>query len=116
MVTTQATAGAMLVVTKISPALAITSSPSMPTVEQPLKPNQQNQRRNTPRAPRDRLWPRMARGLPWSSYLPIRGPRMAAPMQAHTPPTMCTAVDPAKSWNPSPLSQPPPQIQWPEMG
>ena len=81
-----------------------------------LKPNQQNQRMNTPRAAMERLWPRMARGLPSESYLPIRGPSMAAPMQAQMPPTIWTAVEPAKSWKPNWASQPPPQIQWPEMG
>ena len=116
MVTQQATAAAMLVLTKISPAETMASSVSMATVEQPLKPNQQNHRMNTPSAPRERLWPRMARGVPSFSYLPMRGPRMAAPMQAQTPPTMWTAVEPAKSWKPSWLSQPPPQIQWPETG
>ena len=88
MVTQQATAAAMLVLTKISPAEIMVSSPSMETVEQPLKPNQQNHRMNTPRAAMDRLWPMMARGLPSLSYLPIRGPSMAAPMQAQMPPTM----------------------------
>ena len=116
MVTQQATAADMLVLTKISPAETRVSSPVMETVEAPLNPNQQNQRMNTPSAPRDRLWPRIARGLPSLSYLPSRGPRVAAPMQAQMPPTICTAVEPAKSWKPRSLSQPPPQIQWPETG
>ena len=37
-------------------------------------------------------------------------------VKAHTPPTMCTAVEPAKSWKPISESQPPPQIQWPDTG
>ena len=111
-----AVAAARLVVTKISAAERIASSPVMETVEQPLKPNQQNHRMKTPRAPRGRLWPGMARGLPSLPYLPMRGPRIFAPTRAATPPTMCTAVEPAKSWKPSWDSQPPPQIQWPEMG
>ncbi len=41
-----ATAAARLVVTKILPAVTM-ASPSMLTVEQPLKPNQQNQRMKT---------------------------------------------------------------------
>ena len=49
-VTTVAIAAAMFVVTKILPALII-ASPSMETVEHPLKPNQQNQRMKHPRAP-----------------------------------------------------------------
>ena len=60
--------------------------------------------------------PRMARGLPSLPYLPRRGPSIFAPMRAQMPPTMCTAVEPAKSWKPSWLNQPPPQIQWPETG
>ena len=116
MVTTQATAADMLVVQKMEPASAMVLSPSMETVEQPLKPNQQNQRINTPRAAMERLCPRMAWGLPSLSYLPIRGPRILAPTPAAMPPTMWTAVEPAKSWKPSWDSQPPPQIQWPDTG
>ena len=55
MVTQQATAADMLVLTKISPAETRVSSPVMETVEAPLNPNQQNHRMNTPSAPRDRL-------------------------------------------------------------
>ena len=32
--------------------------------------------------------------------LPILGPRIAAPMRAAIPPTMCICAEPAKSWNP----------------
>ena len=96
----QATAAAMLVLKNTRPALITSSSESMPTVDAPLKPNQQNQRMNTPSAARLRLCPSMARGLPFLSYLPMRGPRIFAPMSAHTPPTICTAVEPAKSWKP----------------
>ena len=116
MVATVAVAAARLVVTKILPAEYTAASLSMATVEQPLKPNQQNQRMNTPRAPSVRLWPRIAFGFPSLSYFPIRGPRIFAPMRAATPPHMWTAVEPAKSWNPIWASQPPPQIQWPDTG
>ena len=109
-------AAAMLVVIKIWAADRIASSPVRLTVEQPLKPNQANQRINTPRVARGRLCPGMALTEPSALYLPMRGPSRYAPMQAHTPPTMCTAVEPAKSWNPIWASQPPPQIQWPETG
>ena len=115
-VTQQATAAAMLVLKNTRLALSTRPSLSMPTVEVPLKPNQQNHRMNTPSAAMLRLWPRMALGLPFLSYLPMRGPRIFAPISAHTPPTICTAVEPAKSWKPSADSQPPPQIQWPEIG
>ena len=112
---TVATAAARLVVTKILPALTI-ASPSILTVEAPLNPNQQNQRINTPKAPTVRLCPGIAFDLPPFVYLPIRGPRMMAPIRAATPPTICTAQEPAKSWNPIWLINPPPQIQCPDTG
>jgi hypothetical protein len=43
------------------------------------------------------LWPGMARGFPSAPYLPMRGPRMMAPVRAAQPPTECTAEQPAKS-------------------
>ena len=71
-------------------------------------------------------WPGMARGLPSLSYLPMRGPRMMAPMRAAQPPTLCTTVEPAKSAKacpgassvplPSRANQPPPQNQWTTTG
>ena len=84
---TVATAAARFVVTKIFPALTM-ASPSMLTVDAPLKPNQQNQRMNTPSAPTVRLWPGIALDLPDLEYFPIRGPRMMAPISAATPPTI----------------------------
>ena len=113
---TVASAAARLVLKQIRPAEIIVSSPVMLTVEPPLKPNQQNHRMKTPSAMAVRLWPGMARGVPALLYLPMRGPSIHAPRQAVTPPTKWTAVEPAKSWKPSCASQPPPQIQWPEMG
>ena len=38
------------------------------------------------------------------------------PIKAATPPTICTAQEPAKSWNPIWLINPPPQIQCPDTG
>ena len=84
---TVATAAARLVVTKILPALTI-AAPSMETVEAPLKPNQQNQRINTPSAPTVRLCPGIALDFPSLEYLPIRGPRIIAPINAAIPPTI----------------------------
>ena len=100
---------------KIVPIKASVSSPVAATVEAPLNPNQANQRMKTPSAPSVRLWPGMTCALP-SLYLPIRGPTRAAPTRAATPPTICTAVEPAKSMKPICANQPPPQIQWPEIG
>ena len=65
MVVHVATAAAMFVVTKIFDAETIDSSPVIETVEQPLNPNQQNQRMKHPRAPSVRLWPGIAFGLPF---------------------------------------------------
>ena len=39
---------------------------------------------------------RIARGPPSLSYFPIRGPRIFAPISAQSPPTICTAVEPAE--------------------
>ena len=97
---TVATAAAMLVVTNTRDATSA-PPPDSATVEPPLKPNQQNHRMKQPRAPSVREWPGIARALPSLVYLPIRGPRIAAPTKAATPPTICTAVEPAKSWKPS---------------
>jgi len=57
-----------------------------------------------------RLEPGIGCTLP-SLYLPIRGPRMIAPVSAAQPPTECTMVDPAKSEKPAALRKPPPQLQ-----
>ena len=46
-----------------------------------------NHRMNTPSAAIVRLWPGIALDLPSLPYLPIRGPRMAAPTKAIHPPT-----------------------------
>ena len=93
-----------------------------------LKPNHPNQRMNTPSAAIVRLCPGIAFDWPSLPYLPMRGPRMAAPTSAIQPPTECTMVEPAKSWKVVPkvfimnepaslfISQPPPQVQCPETG
>ena len=88
-----------------------------------LNPNHPNQRINTPSAATVRLCPGIALDLPSLPYLPIRGPRIAAPTKAIQPPTEWTIVEPAKSWNVVPkrfimnepsspfISQPPPHVQ-----
>ncbi len=91
-----AAAAAMLVVTKMFAAVSIEPS-VIETVEPPLKPNQQNHSMNTPSAPSVRLCPGIALDLPDFEYFPIRGPSIFAPTSAATPPTICTAVEPAKS-------------------
>ena len=94
MVVQVATLGAMVVVRK----MALSSEGEVAAA--PLKPYQPSQRMKTPRAPRGMEWPGMALTLttlpPLSrTYLPIRGPRIAAPTRAAMPPTMWMAVEPA---------------------
>ena len=55
MVVSVAIAAERLVVTKIDEAAIALILEDMETVEQPLKPNQANQRMNTPKAPRVKL-------------------------------------------------------------
>ena len=94
------------------PAEAMASPWHMETVEAPLKPNQQNQRMNTPSAPSVRLWPKDGLGLSVLTVLADARPEdFRADAERPAPPTMCTAVEPAKSWKPNSASQPPPQIQ-----
>ena len=112
--TTVAMAGARVVVAKIL------ASSSMEPAAAPLKPYQPNQRMNTPKAPRGRLWAGMALEtfLPFFFvYLPIRGPRKMAPSRAQTPPAMWITQEPAKSIKPRLASHPPsPQAQPASMG
>ena len=86
-VTTVATAGAIVVVTKMEP------SSSIEVAAAPLNPYQPSQRMNTPRQPIGRLCPGKALTFvtfPSLSFtnLPIRGPSIAAPIRAEIPPTI----------------------------
>src|SRR6187551_2236776 len=68
--------------------------------EPPLNPNQPNHKRSTPIVARGMLLPGIGVISPFLPYLPSRGPRsQIATSDAH-PPTECTKVEPAKSWNP----------------
>lgn len=82
----------------------------------PLKPNQPNQRTNTPSAPKGMLCPGMTfTFLP--EYFPIRGQRKITTAKAELAPVKWTTVEPAKSVNPSCASHPSPdQTQWPMTG
>ena len=87
MVTTVATAGAMVVVTNTDPSC------SKEVQAAPLNPYQPSQRMNTPRAPIGRLCPGNAFTFvisPFSFFtnLPIRAPRNFAPINAEIPPTI----------------------------
>ena len=109
-VVTVAIAGAMVVATKMLPSC------SSEVAAAPLNPYQPSQRMNTPKAPIGMLWPGNALTfvtLPFSSLmnLPIRGPKIAAPIRAEIPPTMWMQLEPAKSWKPICASHPPPHVQ-----
>ena len=54
--------------------------------------------------------------LPSARNLPSLGPIISAPASAAQPPVEWTMVEPAKSWKPISLSQPPPQVQAPMTG
>ena len=95
---TVATAGATVVVAKICDNCIVSVAAA------PLNPYQPNQRMNTPRAPIKILCPRIGLAFPFLSYLPIRGPSIAAPMKAVIPPTIWMHADPAKSVNPISVS------------
>ena len=45
-------------------------------------------------------WPGIGSGFFFSSKRPVRGPTMAAPTRAATPPVMWTMPEPAKSMTP----------------
>ncbi len=96
-----ANAGANVVVPRI---LAICAAS---VAAAPLNPYHANQRIKQPKAPIGRLCPGIACALPVLLLnLPIRGPRIAAPISAVIPPTICITHEPAKSINPSFVSQP----------
>ena len=97
---TVATAGAMVVLPRIWASWAVSDAAA------PLKPYQQNHRMKVPMAARGMLWPRMARDLPFPSYLPMRAPSRTAPISPEMPPTMWMTADPAKSMKPIRASQP----------
>ena len=92
--TTVATAGATVVVKKIDPSVGTSVAAA------PLNPYQPSQRINTPRQPIGRLCPGNAftfstlPSLPFTN-LPIRGPRIAAPINAQIPPTIWIQLEPA---------------------
>ena len=104
-VTQVATAGAIVVVTKIE------ARDSLSHAAAPLKPYQPNQRIKQPSAPKVTACPGIALTFltfPLLSfmYFPSRGPTIIAPISAVIPPTECIAALPAKSWKPSLTSQP----------
>ena len=80
-------AAARLVVRNTCEIATLFTSPDAASCEPGLKPNQPNQRMNTPRDAAMRLCPGIARLLPSLPYLPRRGPSAIAPTKASTPTT-----------------------------
>ena len=78
------------------------TSPTEPiaSCEPPLKPNQPIHNINVPKVAIAKLEPGIGVTLPSLAYLPIRGPKIMAPIRAAHPPTECTTVEPAKSRKP----------------
>ena len=89
------------------------TSPTEPiaSCEPPLKPNQPIHSINVPKVASARFEPGIGVTLPSLAYLPIRGPKIMAPISAAHPPTECTTVEPAKSRKPIPSKNPPPHFQ-----
>src|SRR4051812_12337782 len=70
--------------------------PSVPAMDDPaLNPNQPKARMNVPSMTIGMWWPRIGLGLPFSSYLPIRGPSIQHVIRAMAPPWRWTTLDPA---------------------
>ena len=109
----------------IAPAAAarfvVTAIPEISAASAPiwlpgLNPNQPSHKIKTPSAARGRLCPAIGLGFPSPSYLPRRGPKTMAPVNASQPPVEWTTVEPAKSDIPRLDNQPAPQIQCPTTG
>src|SRR3546814_17456492 len=90
-------------------ATASSAEPSA-SCEAPLKPTQPSQRMKVPSVASGRLAPGIGCTAPSGPYLPLRGPRISAPVKAAQPPTEWTMVEPAKSEKPASVSQPPPPV------
>ena len=94
--TTVAMAGATVVVSVMDASCATLVAAA------PLKPYQPSHNIKTPRQPRGRLCPGNAftfvifPSLSATNF-PMRGPKIAAPINAEIPPTICMAQEPAKS-------------------
>ena len=84
-------------------------------IEPPVKPNHPSHRQKVPIVASGMLCPMIGIALPFT-YLPIRGPSRITPASAAQPPTLCTKVEPAKSWKFIPASQPPPHPHEPMTG
>ena len=101
-----------------STMLIATASAALPSAswDPPLNPNQPNQRMKTPSVTTRMFEGGVALATPSRRNLPSLGPTTSIPASAAQPPVLCTIVDPAKSWNPSPSSHPPPHVHAPTIG
>jgi hypothetical protein len=100
----------MWVLAKIRDTSAASPTEPMASCEPPLKPNQPSHRMNVPSVASARLEPGIGVTRPSAPYLPLRAPRMIAPVSAAQPPTECTTVEPAKSRKPISSRNPPPHF------
>ena len=104
-------AAAAFVLAKIREISATSPIDPIASCEPPLKPNQPIHRMNVPNVANGRFDPSIGTTLPSFAYLPMRGPRINAPINAAHPPTECTTVEPAKSRKPIASRKPPPHFQ-----
>ena len=82
----------------------------------PLNPNQPNHKMKTPSVTSSMFEGGVGLTVPSRRNLPSLGPTTSMPASAAQPPVLCTMVEPAKSWNPRSLSQPPPHVHAPTIG
>ena len=107
---------AKLVLTSTLLMATASSAPAKANCEPPLKPNQPSQRMKTPSVTAGTLEGGVLFTEPSLRNLPSRAPTTKAPANAAQPPVEWTMVEPAKSWKPIWLSQPPPQVHAPMTG
>ena len=109
-------AAAKLVLTITCPIAIASAAVPRANCEPALNPNHPNHRMNTPRVTAITFDGGVGLALPSRRNLPSLGPSTKIPANAAQPPVLWTIVDPAKSWNPSWFSHPPPQVQAPING
>src|SRR6056300_1118245 len=104
-------AAAAFVFEKMREISATSPTDPMANCDPPLNPNQPIHRINVPKVASVRFEPGIGTTRPPLAYLPIRGPKISAPVSAAQPPTEWTTVDPAKSKKPISSKKPPPHFQ-----
>ena len=109
-------AAARFVLTSTCPIVTTAFAVPSSSTEPPLNPNHPSHRMNTPRVTTRIFDGGVGLALPSLRNLPSLGPSTITPASAAHPPVEWTMVDPAKSWNPISLSQPPPHVHAPTTG